>query len=180
MRAYHFLRDDMTAGSGNEPAWAVGETRTIEGELELCKRGYHSSPSWFDALQYAPGAMACIVEVSEPAKKRGDKQVSKTRTLIDCRDATRVLHLFAIESAERALRAAQVKDEACWNALKVKRDWLDGKATNEELDAVWAASWDVAWDVAWDAAWGACRADERDWQRMRFNEMVEQLFEEGA
>jgi len=118
------------------------------------------------------------------------------------------------------LAAAKVEDERSWNALKVSRLWLDGKATNEELaavwaaswaavrdasqtagwdavrDAVWAAGWDAVWAASWaaawaagraaaraagwDAAWGAWRADERDWQRMRFNEMVEQLFEEGA
>jgi len=126
MRAYHFLKADMTAGSGDEPAWKVGETRTVEGKLELCKRGYHSSRSWFDALPYAPGAMACIVEVSEPEYRQGDKRVSRTRTLVDCRDATKVMHLFACECAERALKATKVTDMRCWKAIEVKRLWLDG------------------------------------------------------
>jgi len=163
MKAYHFLGADMTAGSGNEPAWKVGETRSIEGECVLCGRGYHSSPSWFDALQYAPGAMACIVDVSEPVQKDETKQVSHQRTLVDCRDATRMLHLFAIECAERALKGANVTDERCWNALKVKRDWLDGTATDAELDAAWAAAL-----AARDAA--------ESWQRTRLDEMMAELF----
>lgn len=76
MKAYHFLKEDMKAGSGDEKAWTVGETRTIEGRIVLCKRGYHSSPSWYDALRYAPGPMACIVEIGGDIVKDTDKQAS--------------------------------------------------------------------------------------------------------
>jgi hypothetical protein len=177
MKAYHFLLQNMNAGSGGEKAWKAGETRT-KREAKLCERGYHSSPSWYDALQYAPGPMACIVDVSEPIERDRTKQVSLTRTLVDCRDATRVLHLFACECAERALKVAGATDERSWNAVAVKRLWLDGKATNEEMAAAWDAAWDAAqdatwdaardaaWDAAWDAArdaaWAAARAAARD------------------
>ena len=86
----------------------------------------------------------------------------------------RTLHEFAIWCAETALTRAKVTDERSWNALKVKRLWLDGKATDEELAAARDAAMYTAWDVdgvaaryaamdaaryaAWAAAWDAALA----------------------
>ncbi len=72
--AYHFLRDDYTTGCGNEPPWKVGKTRTIQGTIAICEKGYHASPSWYSALSYADGSIACIVDgrtsVSTSAMRR--------------------------------------------------------------------------------------------------------------
>ena len=47
------------------------------------------------------------------------------------------------------------------NAIDVKRRWIRGEATDEELDAAWDAAWDAARDAARaaarDAAWDAAR-----------------------
>jgi len=205
MKGYKFLKNDMRSGSGDEPAWAVGEEREIKGELELCLRGYHSSPSWYDALGYAQGNMACIVEVSRPVKKQGDKQVSHKCKIVQCIDAEKVLRAWACDCAERALEKAKVTDERSWNAIKVARLFNEGKATKEELaaagdaawDAAWAAAraaaWDAAWAAAWDAAWAAARAAawaaaraaaraaagdaEIKWQREHLDELMNELFE---
>lgn len=69
----------------------------------------------------------------------------------------RTLHEFAIWCAETALIIAEVADERSWHALTVKRLWLDGKATDKELDAAKTAARDAAWDNAKDAAWDAAR-----------------------
>jgi hypothetical protein len=52
IRAYYFLQADMTARSGDERQWEIGEHRTIAdpSEIALCEYGYHSSPSLWDAL----------------------------------------------------------------------------------------------------------------------------------
>ena len=202
MKAYHFLREDMTAGSGNEPPWAIGEERTIEGGIELCVRGYHSSPTWYDALSYTPGNMACMVEVSKPIKQDRDKQVSHTRKLLACRNAEKALRAWACDCAERALRKAGVEDKRPWKAIRVARAYNEGKASKKDLDAaraaawvatraaawvaVWAAAraaaWDAtraaAWDAAWDAAWAAAWDAEIKWQRRRLNWYMKKLFEE--
>lgn len=167
MRAYHFLQEDMTSGAGNEAPWKIGEERIIDGSIELCQRGYHSSATWFDALQYAPGPMACIVEISEPEAKGEEKQVSRSRKLIACKDITRELRLFACDQAEQALALARVEDKRSWNAIEVARRYADGNATPDDLvaarDAAWdaakGAAWDAAWDAAWVAAWVAAKED---------------------
>ncbi len=79
------------------------------------------------------------------------------------------LHLLAIKFAEDALKAERKAGREphpdSWKALKVKRQWLKNKATDEELTAAGAASWaaaraaardaagPAAWDAAWDDAW---------------------------
>jgi len=154
--AYHFLKDNMCGGYGNEPAWAVGETRCIpKGKIALCERGYHSSPSWYDALGYAQGSMACIVQVSKPIAEDDSKQVSRERKLVDARDATKVLRTWGCDCAERALKKAKVTDKRSWNAIKVARLFNDGKATPKEL----ADARDDARDAAYVYTYAAAAAD---------------------
>jgi hypothetical protein len=78
----------------------------------------------------------------------------------------RTLHEFAIWCAETALTRAKVTDERSWNTLKVKQLWLDGKATDKELDSAMAAAWEAAWEVTSDAAmaaaWEAAKAAARN------------------
>ena len=173
MKAYHFLKDDMTAGSGNEPAWEIGETRTIEGELKMCGHGYHSSPSWFDCLSYAHGSMACMVDIPKRGTvKGGDKSVSRSRTLVDACNAEKTLRYWACDCAERALKRAKVTDERSWNAIKVARLFSEGKATAKELAAAGDAAGDAARAAVSAAAWDV----EEKWQRRRLNWYMKKLF----
>jgi len=133
MRAYHFLRKDMTAKFGDEPPWQRGETRTWKGECIMCQSGYHSSRTWFDALFHAAGPVACILDVSKPLQRSETKQVSRTKTLIDFRDATQTLHLFACECAKRALIALHLPDRRCQDALNTKIRWLKREVGDHEL-----------------------------------------------
>lgn len=172
MRAYHFLKSDMRSDAGNEPPWQVGEERTWHGMVRLCYSGYHSSPTWLDALSYAPGPIACLVEVSEPVEEDGGKQVSRTRKLLAAAKAERELRLFACDCAERALQregeAGREPERRCWNAIAVARRFAHGEATSSELATASAAAWDAAyaadraaaatWDAARDAAWAAATA----------------------
>ena len=64
----------------------------------------------------------------------------------------RELHLLACDFAEKVLHLTD--DPRCAEAIRVKRLWVDGKATYEEL----AAARDAALDAARDAAWAAARA----------------------
>ena len=109
VRAYHFLLNDMRAHSGDEKPWEIGETRTIAdvSRIKLCEYGYHSSPTLWDALQYANGPMACLVDVGESFGSDTDpapKNVHAARTLIKAVNIDRELRLFAADCAERRTR----------------------------------------------------------------------------
>lgn len=80
----------------------------------------------------------------------------------------RTLHLLAVEFARAALvrerEADRDPDDQCWRALDVKLAWLDGRASDEELDAANAAAWAAARaardaaNAADAAAWAAAMA----------------------
>ncbi len=180
IKAYHFLQADMTAGSGDEKPWEIGEKRTIEDvkSIKICEYGYHSSPTLWDCLSYASGPMACLVEISKPIDtdetKDRRKAVSASRKLIKVVNVDRELRLFACDCAERMLHIYERNNpsKAPRQAIEVARRFADGKATKEELaaayDAANAAAFDAAYDAARDAydaarvaAWTAARAAAR-------------------
>lgn len=70
------------------------------------------------------------------------------------------LHEFALWSAEQ-VRHLMV-DKRSLEALRVKRLWLDGLATNEELRKVrnmaWAAASDAKPAPSWHGKWAPCRS----------------------
>lgn len=77
-----------------------------------------------------------------------------------------ILHEFACVCAEYAISLIENPDPRGIKAIEVKRAWIRGEATDEELDAARAAAWDAyvaawydaraaAWDTAKAAAWAA-------------------------
>jgi hypothetical protein len=161
MKAYHFLKEDMKAGSGSERPWKIGEERTVKNpkRIALCEYGYHSAPSWRAALRYAPGPVACIVEVSIPIRRDETKSVSATRKLLVAKDVAKELRLFACDCAERALKAerkaGREPDERSWCAIIVSRRYANGEATLEELSAADSAAYFAAYSAAYFAAYRA-------------------------
>ena len=84
-----------------------------------------------------------------------------------------ILHEFACRCAERALSRVENPDPRSLRAIEIKRAWLRGKATDEELAAAWAAAlaarhatWAAAEAAALDsaeaAAWAAARYAARE------------------
>ena len=188
--AWHFLPEDGCLRWGAREKVKLGKVYSLPTSEtpELCERGMHGSIRPLDALQYAPGPIVCRVRLWGDVVQDGDKLVARHREVIAMADATRTLHEFAIWCAERALALIPTPNPRSLNALRVKRAWLDGKATDAELtvaraaaravawDAAWAAraaaraaAWDAVWDAArdaaraaaWDAAWAARDAAAR-------------------
>ncbi len=172
MKAYHFLRADMTTGSGTELPWEIGEERICHGAIVLCKFGYHSSPTLWDAFGYAPGPVACLVEISKPVARDGTKaagnrkSVSTIRKLLRFRNVERELWLFAADCAERVLHIFEreyPEDKRPRLAIEAARDFANDKidtvaraaAGAAALAAAGAAAGDAAGDAAWAAAGAA-------------------------
>ena len=137
IKAWHFVDDDGKRRDGLVEQ--VGETYHYEGTPVMCESGLHASRKILDALQYARGFIVRRVECWGKAAEDADKLVCKHRKVLWEKDITNVLHEFACRVAEDALTTAMVTDERCWNAIKVKRLWLKGEATDKDLAAAWAA-----------------------------------------
>ena len=140
MKAYHFLQADMTSSFGREPPWTEGETRKVTGGLILGQWGYHSSPSPEKALQLASGPVLCLVEVDSPhpGLSDGEIQCSRRRTLLTAVNVEQELHELACRIAEDVLPLYEARfpgDLRPRQVIVVKRRWLKGEATYEELDA---------------------------------------------
>ena len=185
--AVHFMGLDFRPQNGTEKPWKIGETRTIEGNLELCRRGYHWSSSWEAAMLggFLYGPMACIVEVESDGPRDAHKGVSATRRLVEAYDVTKPMRLFASDEATRALRRWEKRsgkraDKRSWAAVKAAREHAAGIITDNHLAAAQAAARAAAWAAAqaaaqdaaqaaaWAAAWVAARAAARAANAKRF------------
>ena len=182
---------------------AVGVPLVHEGEVEMCESGLHASRRVIDALGYIPdgATVLCRVRCEDVVEEQDDKLVCRKRTVLWFHDCEKVLHEAACRFAEHALTIAGIKGDgnnASWNAIRAKRLWLKGEATDAELKAAWdaatyaaresvsaaarvavraaaraagAAARDAAWAAAWDAAWDA----ERDWQEQELLKLLREV-----
>ncbi len=161
--AWHWINKNRRTFRGDLPV-VVGETLTHDGAPDMCNSGLHASEQIIDALHYATGSIVCRVEVGGTTIKGNDKLVGTTRKCLWMIDAERLLHEFGCRCAERALKQHNVTDNRSWDAIKVKRLWLQTKATDKELAA------------ARSAARTAARTAEKSWQ----NEELERMVREAA
>ena len=162
MLGWHWIAEDRRLRYGARDVVEIGKTYTATGPLHLCANGMHASRRALDALQYAPGPIVCRVRLSGELLHDTDKSVARSRAVLWMADATSVLHEFALTCAEDALgfmaARGEVVDPRSRAALDCKRRWLRGQASDEELDAAWAAAGAAAGAAARDAAWDAARA----------------------
>jgi hypothetical protein len=184
VRAWHFLPADRCTRYSRRPVRA-GQTiivHTRKRPLELCVWGLHACVRAIEALSYAPGPIACLVELGGEIIQDKDKVVATRRKCLGMGDATQVLYTFACDVAERALGRTEDPDPRSLAAVETRRRWLRGEATDAELSAAWSAARSAArsaaesaaWSAAENAAWGAAEnaAWGSAWSRM--NDDLEQ------
>ena len=156
--AWHWLPDNGKLAHHRHTLVEAGQVLTVGPPIVICRNGLHGSIKALDALQYAQGAKIERVLLWGKVVRQEDKLAAQYRKCLWLADATRTLHGFAISTAKNALKLAKVDDERYWNALKVKEQWLDGKATDDELaaarDAAWAAARGEGWGKGVDEGWG--------------------------
>lgn len=154
---WHFASDKLRDG---QPLPKKGTVLKHGGNLVLCESGYHASQGVIDALRYAPGYNVARVQLIGEIILDTDKAVaSERKTLTRYVNAEKVLHEYACWSAEQTLKAERKRGREphpdSWKAIKIKRLWLRGKATDEELSAAESAAESAARSAARSAAWSA-------------------------
>lgn len=161
MKAWHFLRSDGKLRNGQYPP-SIGESLIHTGAVEICSSGLHSSKRIIDALNYAPGSIVCRVDCRGIVASHTDKFVCRERTILAMADIADILHLWACDVAEDAMRVYRWKCAASWEAIRVKRQWVKGFASDGELRSARAA----AGGAAALAAGAAGEARERQNRRL--------------
>ena len=160
---WHFLPADGMTRYLSPTKVYVGRVLRETRPLVMCECGLHACRSALDALGYAPGPIACLVELRGPRIDGPDKSCAAERKCLAKLDATNILHEFACWCAEQALKAerkaGREPDQRSWEAVRVKRRWLKGKAADEERADAGYTAWAAARYEAWDASRAASRYD---------------------
>ena len=151
--------------------WTSGEWMPeILGELVPCENGYHFAVDvhileWLGPAIYEAEIVGDYIDAD-------NKRVARQSRLLRRFDAwnKRIARLFAVWCARQTLAIVPNPDPRSIAACDVAERYANGQATDEELNAAWAAAWDAARDAAtaaardaaWDAARDATRAAARD------------------
>jgi len=177
-KRYKFINKDFTSYHG-EQKWEVGKWYQAEGDLDLCKNGFHCSQRIGQALSYVKTSLLAEVEVKGKSIVDGDKEVWEYMRITKCYKwskknsvktaifaARSVLHIFedehpkdkrprrAIESAEKYLKNSNIAAEAAAEAAAADA----ASAAYAAADAASAAADADAASAAADAASAAYAA----------------------
>lgn len=163
--AWHFINGDKLR-DGN-PAAPAGVSERFNGSVVMCLSGLHASVRPIDALTFAPGSTIRRVECTEIAQIAHDKLVCRERRVLWSADATRTLHEFAcwcltILLDHEGLLGITISP-LTRKAIKTKLDWLDGKASEKEMNDAWMAARAASSTFVWytelnDSAQNAARS----------------------
>ncbi len=140
VRAWHFLTVDEAAAANA----ARHPIARVEGPPRFSDHGLQASRHVLDALTYACGPVACRVRVGGMILRGADRLIGTERTVLAMADCSETLHRFACWCAHVALDVEGVTDVRCWEAIRTKIRWLEGRASDAELTAARDAVWDVA------------------------------------
>jgi len=165
MIAWHFLAEGSVMRDGRiAPADGVKLVHT--GDVIPCSRGLHASAHPFDALQYAPGPVLCLVECGGIIKEHGnpvDKIACSERTIIARMDATPLLRWFArMQALSVAHLLGDAPPDVVLDYLMTGDKSIMAAAWDAAMDAARATARDAAWAAARATAWAAARATARD------------------
>ena len=104
-------------------AWKFGKWEKFEGELEMCKAGFHCSIEPYDAFSYVQGEILAEVEVRGESEKQDDKEVWSEMRLIKAWKWNKKASLkLAIFSAELVLK-------------NFEKEFSDDKRPREAIEA---------------------------------------------
>lgn len=169
-KQYKFLRKGMISKNGDHK-WRFNKWYKVDGKLELCQNGFHSSIEPYDAFSYVQGEILAIVECRGKHLKDKDKYCWEEQRVIKTYKWTKKESLkLAIFSAEICL-----KNFEKWNKTdKSPREAIEAakrvlfKDTSKNRSAAWSAR-SAAGLAAWSAgssgsvesaAWSAARSAE--------------------
>jgi hypothetical protein len=189
IRAYHFVGKTLRDGAQIP---MDGEWLRYRGKVRMCEAGLHASRHVADALNYAPGATLCLVDMSQDIVESDDKLVARCRRIVARFDATELLYADArasalsvahlwdmpgivrqyLETVDHSLQSAAWI--TAWSAARITA-WSAAESAAES--AVESAAWNAAWSAARSAAWSAARSAAWSAARDRLQVSVDAKFE---
>jgi hypothetical protein len=159
MKLWKSMKVGPRSDSGNEGVWKIGEWRQCDGELVMCRSGYHASENIIDAMQYVNAEVIAQVEVRGQHLKQDDKQCWSEMRIIKVWPWTKEdsvsLAIYAPELVIDIFEKRYPDDKRPRVAIEAAKAWLDDP-TEENRQAAAGAAAGAAGAAA--GAAGAARA----------------------
>ena len=157
LKGYRFVTDDLESQHG-DTQWEIGKWQKCEGEVSLCRNGFHGSQKPIDSLSYVFGTRWFECEAKGDILKDTDKFCASGMRLVR-EIPKKVLQQFAIDCAWRVLHIFEEKypdDKRPRQAIEAARAYLQNPCEENRAAADAADAADAA--RAADAAAYATRA----------------------
>ena len=170
---------------------------------EVC-RGYAIAHLGGDGCSIEDTAsQVWLLNATDWIKRQDEIQESLCKDL-DSGGFSRVLHEFAMKVAEDFLRdrkkQGQKVSKESWELLHLKRRWLDGEVSDEELKtprtaywaayraadlaadmvAYWAAYWAASWAAYWATYWETDRVENWATEKKKQVELLVEMLEDSV
>ena len=154
--AWHFT--DGNKLRDGTPLPAVGEWLEYEGEIHICRSGYHYSLLPSDALLYAPGDRIHLVECDDIVKTHDNKGVCRRRRIIASMDAEEMLRYYARMQALSVVMNAPEMSDVVYDWIFTGDESLRPAADSAARYAAHYAADSAARSAAYSAAYSAVRS----------------------
>ena len=160
---YKFLTEEngeLVSDADKTLKWKIGEWNTYEGDLEICKSGFHASRRIADAQSYTHTEILAQVEVMGKSICQRDKEVWGEMKVVNAWRWTQK------DSVEKAIFAAELvvniferkypNDNKPRTAIEAAKAWLKNPTKKNARAA--GAAYAAAADAPADAPAGAAHA----------------------
>ena len=144
----------------NGHKFVVGKWYKVDGELEICKRGFHASKNIIDAMVYVDAEVLAKVQVRGKSIVQEDKECWSEMKLVKTykwkkKDSVS-LAIFAAEKVLKNFEKKYPKDKRPRQAIEAAKNVLKND-TEKNRSAARSAAWSAA-ESARSAAWSAWSA----------------------
>ena len=176
---YKFLVKGMKSSSGNQK-WKLGKWTKFDGELQICRAGFHSCDTPLKSLDFVLGDIWAIVESRGSHLTDKEKQVWEEMRIVKKLGVKRILVRFALLCVSRSLHYFEEEypdDKRPRQALEAVEAYVKNpsprnrsaarsaarsaeSAARSAESAARSAAWSAARSAAWSAAWSAARSAE--------------------
>jgi hypothetical protein len=126
--------------------YEVGKTYTMDGDIEVCERGFHGCTSSLDVLTYYPAGTSRFAEVhligETAAQNGGDSKLCARQIRI-----VREISYWELWQAHRAWLAEATKEAAAtgnWGHAAATGNWGHAAATGDSGHAAATGNWGIA------------------------------------
>ena len=172
MKRYKFLvsKDNKIKSYNGDCEWKIKEKKIFNGDLSMCKSGFHCSKTIYQAFSYVQGDILAEVEVGGNKIISNDKEVYSEMKILRAwkwkKEDSVALAIYSAKLCLKNFEKVYPDDKRPRQAIEAAINYLK-EPTKENMSAAMSAgsdAWSAAWSAesAWSAAWSAAMSAGSD------------------